>query len=159
MNTLITYEKNYKTFNTACATKRGRRIALLQAFKANQFKVANPTAVRGPFMDADMDAFNMPQDVFDNLGAGLKKLIGEKRNRVGMYMARMQKNFDTAVLRDELLGMPVEEAVEYQIVVDGKKVYAVDVIAPVLNDLYKDATSDGYTHRELFEEFPLKFAE
>lgn len=131
--------------------KTGERRALLKAFAANPFTVKEPRPENLNLMRTYVDAYNLPQSVVDGMGEALAKDIIQKREFVAGNLVARTREYEAVVLRDELLALPVDEAVAHKTIVDGKKVNTIEFIAPILNKIYEFQTSDGYTSNKLFE--------
>jgi len=149
---LVEFElKNYNVKRLFFTDDAGRRRALLAAMKAHAFEYAEPKPENLGVMRDAVDAYNLPQEVVDNMGEFLARDINKKRMLVRNVLARRVNEYEAAVLRDKLLAMPVDEAVNMkQLLPNGELVNAVDRIAPILNDIYKNYTNDGYRADELY---------
>lgn len=149
---LVEFEtKKYDVKRLFFTDDAGRRRALLAAMKANLFEYAEPKPENLGVMRDAVDAYNLPQDVVDMMGEHLAQDINKKRAFVRGVLTRKMHEYDAVILRDQLLAMPIAEAVNMkQLLPNGELVNAVDYIAPILNEIYKNYTNDGYHHDELY---------
>jgi hypothetical protein len=149
---LVEFEtKKYDVKRLFFTDAAGRRRALLAAMKVHQFEYAEPKPENLGVMRDAVDAYNLPQEVVDMMGEYLVRDINKKRTLVRNALARRKNEYEAVVLRDQLLAMPIAEAVNMkQLLPNGELVNAVDHIAPILNDIYKNYTNDGYRHNELY---------
>lgn len=129
----------------------GRRRALLKAFAANQFAMKKPTPENLGLMKSYVDAYNLPTSTVETMGVALAADIIAKRDFVEGNLTARMKEYEAVTLRDTLLALPVEEAVNHTSIIEGIKVNSVDWIAPILDKIYQNKTSDGYTSDKLFE--------
>jgi len=149
---LIEFTHDHVTTRLFFQDDAGRRRALLRAMAAAPFTVNAPNEelTNLGVMREYIDAYKLPQAMVDMAGPALKAQLEKQRNFTASIVARKEEQHDLTLYRDQLLALPVDEAITKVFFAKGEPQNAVDYIAPELNTLYKQVTSDGYTSKEIY---------
>lgn len=149
---LIEFTHDHVTTRLFFQDDAGRRRALLRAMAAAPFTVNAPNEelTNLGVMREYIDAYKLPQAMVDMAGPALKAQLEKQRNFTASIVARKEEEHDLTLRRDQLLALPVDEAITKVFFVNGEVQNAVDYIAVELDKLYTKVTSDGYTSKKIY---------
>lgn len=111
----------------------------------------DPKALRYHFVQEHWDMATMDEALFKQLPMSLQKTGEGHRNRYRIGLERLERKVELLNAAKQLVEAPKEEALKMTTKVNGKTRPLIAVVAEELNEILKDASSDGYTSTALYE--------